>query len=261
MKESADEEVVWFCNPSKAAARARREQAKDAMGRELWYNIMAESSGDEADDYDNDEAAEEQFYFYDGGWHSSPPQPGVAEMQTETITNCNIGLLKENYWVELDTIMGSGCDSVIDKGSVEDLLLPAIDAAVVDEYHLLSECEGADEEWFLDPSKEAARARPQRAKEYMGAEIWSARMQDSDDGDYSDDNEHADDDGDDYLCRFSSSVAALSKEAGAAKDHRFVIWAARVGRKIRGWATRLRRKLTPSCIKHSSHRRSATTVL
>ena len=83
MKESADEEVVWFCNPSKAAARARREQAKDAMGRELWYNIMAESSDDEAD-YDNDEAAEEQFYFYDGGWHSSPPQPGVAEMQAES---------------------------------------------------------------------------------------------------------------------------------------------------------------------------------
>ena len=175
LKEKAEEEVVWFCNPSKAAAHARREKAKDAMGRELWYNIMAESSDEETD---GDEAAEEQFYLYDGGWHSSPPQPGV-EMQTEAIAN-NIGLLKEN-WVDLDTFMGSGCDSVIDKGRVEDLLPPSIDAVVFDEYHLLSECEGADVivEWFLDPSKDAARDRRERAKEHIIGRLEETQVSNS----------------------------------------------------------------------------------
>ena len=60
-----EEEVVWFSNPSKQAARARREEAKDIMGRELWNKIMEDSSDDEDDE-------DEEFYFYEGGWHSSP---------------------------------------------------------------------------------------------------------------------------------------------------------------------------------------------
>ena len=86
MKEKGDEEVVWFCNPSKAAARARREKAKDVMGRELWYTIMEDSSDEEAD---GDEAAEEQFYFYDGGWHSHP-QPQVHH--PESTSNGDLSL-------------------------------------------------------------------------------------------------------------------------------------------------------------------------
>ena len=67
-KPLEEEEVVWFSNPSKQAARARREEAKDIMGRELWNTIMEDSSDDEDD---------EEFYFYDGGWHNSPQQPHV----------------------------------------------------------------------------------------------------------------------------------------------------------------------------------------
>ena len=55
-----------FTNPSKEAARARREEAKEVMGRELWDTIMEDSSDDD------DDGPEEEFYFYDGGWHSSP---------------------------------------------------------------------------------------------------------------------------------------------------------------------------------------------
>ena len=58
--------MVWFSNPSKEAARARREEAKEIMGRELWSTIMEDSSEDD------DEEEEEEFFFYDGGWHSSP---------------------------------------------------------------------------------------------------------------------------------------------------------------------------------------------
>ena len=68
-----EEEVVWFSNPSKEAARARREEAKDIMGRELWSTIMEDSSDEDDDEED------EEFYFYDGGWHSSPRpiKPGL----------------------------------------------------------------------------------------------------------------------------------------------------------------------------------------
>ena len=65
-----EEEVVWFSNPSKEAARARREEAKDIMGRELWSTIMEDSSDEDDDEED------EKFYFYAGGWHSSP-QPQI----------------------------------------------------------------------------------------------------------------------------------------------------------------------------------------
>ena len=61
-----EDEVVWFTNPSKEAARARRERAKQIMGRELWDTIMEDTSDDDEDEPD------EEFYFYDGGWHSSP---------------------------------------------------------------------------------------------------------------------------------------------------------------------------------------------
>ena len=64
-KRVDEEEVVWFSNPSKEAARACREEAKDIMGRELWKAIMEDSS-------DDDDKPEEEFYFYDGGWHNSP---------------------------------------------------------------------------------------------------------------------------------------------------------------------------------------------
>ena len=74
-KPLEEEEVVWFSNPSKEAARARREEAKDIMGRELWKMIMEDSS-----DEDDDEQ-EEEFYFYDGGWHSSP-QPHVPHLES-----------------------------------------------------------------------------------------------------------------------------------------------------------------------------------
>ena len=67
MKQEVEEEdVVWFSNPSKEAARVRREQAKDIMGRALWNTIMEDSSDDDDDEQD------EEFYFYGGGWHSSP---------------------------------------------------------------------------------------------------------------------------------------------------------------------------------------------
>ena len=66
MKVVEEEEVVWFSNPSREAARARREKAKDIMGRELWKTIMEDSSDDDDDEPD------EEFYFYGGGWHSSP---------------------------------------------------------------------------------------------------------------------------------------------------------------------------------------------
>ena len=65
-QEAEEEEVVWFSNPSKEAARVRREQAKDIMGRELWNTIMEDSSDDDDDEQD------EEFYFYGSGWHSSP---------------------------------------------------------------------------------------------------------------------------------------------------------------------------------------------
>ena len=43
------------------------------------------------------------------------------------------------------------------------------------------------ENWFSDPSKEAARARREPAKQHMGAELWNELMQDSDKEDDEDD--------------------------------------------------------------------------
>ena len=196
-----EEEVVWFSNPSKQAARARREKAKDTMGRELWYNIMADSS--------DDEGAEEKFYFYEGVWHSCPqPQPEVVEVKTETFSN--VGLLNDIAGIEL-LDMGPGEYDIIagkDRLVAEDLLFQfqSIDAVVEQVLSDEHDEEGATVEWFSDPSKDAARARRERAKAHMGSELWNKLMQDSDSDDDDETNDQRSGFVEETSCAGSSAI-------------------------------------------------------
>ena len=289
-KPEHEEEVVWFSNPSKEAARARREEAKDIMGRELWSKIMEDSSDED------DDGEDEKFYFYDGGWHSSPrsikPDPlllaeanhsakdpqvlefdeGSAKTVVDVVETVNQSLLNHYGEDPIKTVLNKhdpnnkNQHDNMEFGSVND----------------------DDEEITRDVAPIVAVA----LFEHNGL-----KEQTNDEGDDNVNQQGLHNDDDDVLdldvCRndratdcecgveginkrckrlssngcFESSHVIISIESvcdddeandehlgGGGFKHKIRGWIRYVGRKIRGWCAKIRRTLIPCCIVNTSHR-------